>query len=248
MQLRSEAYDHVPHRPGSPDGWARFPARAPPSTGRTAPVTKDARSLSSHAAAWAISSGSAARRSGVAATSRSCRSGVCRSQVWIISVTVCPRAMALTRTPGAVGECRRLGEAVDGPLHRGVGGQPGVAAQAADAGVVDDRPGPGGGADGGDLGGHRHPGAAEVHLVEVVEVGLRLVGERGGRGERRAVVEGRVEPAEQLDAAVDGGPHGLRVGQVAPDVVGGAAVGPDLLGDRLQLGLGAGREQDGWGG
>ncbi|MDR6979036.1 hypothetical protein J2X68_005770 [Streptomyces sp. 3330] len=42
----------------------------PPSTRRTVPVTQDARSLSGQAAAWAISSGSAARPGGVAASSR----------------------------------------------------------------------------------------------------------------------------------------------------------------------------------
>jgi hypothetical protein len=42
---------------------------------------------------------------------------------------------------------------------------------------------------------------------------------------------------------VDGGAHAGRVGQIAHHVVGDAARRPDLLGDRLQLGLRPGREQ-----
>jgi hypothetical protein len=48
-----------------------FQAPAPPSTGTIAPVTIDARSLSSQAATSATSRGSAMRPSGVAALMRS---------------------------------------------------------------------------------------------------------------------------------------------------------------------------------
>lgn len=81
------------------------PARAPPSTRRTVPVTNDARSLSSHRAAWAISAisaGSAARRSGVAAARRCESPGEACSQVRIISVAVLPGAIALTRIPSGL--------------------------------------------------------------------------------------------------------------------------------------------------
>ena len=53
-----------------------FQAPAPPSTGTIAPVTIDARSLSSHAATSATSRGSAMRRSGVAALMRSMTPGL----------------------------------------------------------------------------------------------------------------------------------------------------------------------------
>jgi hypothetical protein len=73
--------------------------RAPPSTRSSVPVTKEARSLSSQAAASAISSGAAPRRSGVSAVSRSCSPGDSASQARIISVSVLPGAIALTRMP-----------------------------------------------------------------------------------------------------------------------------------------------------
>lgn len=74
-------------------------APAPPSTGTIAPVTMDARSLSSHTAASATSRGSAIRPIGVAAVLASMMPGVAASHVSIISVAVPPGVMPFTRMP-----------------------------------------------------------------------------------------------------------------------------------------------------
>jgi hypothetical protein len=67
--------------------------------GRGARGAAAARAPRSQAAAWAISSGSAARCGGVFALSRSRRPGDRACRVRIISVSVLPGAMTLTRTP-----------------------------------------------------------------------------------------------------------------------------------------------------
>ncbi|GAA3545800.1 hypothetical protein GCM10022222_31810 [Amycolatopsis ultiminotia] len=74
-------------------------APAPPSTGTIAPVTIEARSLSSHAAASATSRGSAIRPIGVAALFASITPGVSLSHSSIISVAVPPGVMPFTRIP-----------------------------------------------------------------------------------------------------------------------------------------------------
>ena len=80
-------------------GGSGAPAPAPPSTGTIAPVTHDARSLSSHAAASATSRGSAIRPLGVPATIASTTPGVAASHASIISVAVPPGVIAFTRMP-----------------------------------------------------------------------------------------------------------------------------------------------------
>ena len=72
-------------------------APAPPSTGMIAPVTWEARSLSSHAATSATSRGSAIRPSGVAALLASMTPGACASHSCIISVAVPQGVMPFTR-------------------------------------------------------------------------------------------------------------------------------------------------------
>ena len=77
----------------------RFQAPAPPSTGTIAPVTIEARSLSSQAATSATSRGSAIRPSGMLALMRSMTPGDAASHWLIISVAVPPGVMPFTRTP-----------------------------------------------------------------------------------------------------------------------------------------------------
>jgi hypothetical protein len=67
--------------------------------GTIAPVTIDARSLSSQAPASATSRGSAMRPSGVAALFAAMMPGVVASHSSIISVAVPPGVMPLTRMP-----------------------------------------------------------------------------------------------------------------------------------------------------
>src|ERR1700757_4424915 len=78
-----------------PAGAARHTAVRPPSTGRTAPWMKLARSLAKKAIASAISSAGAVRRGGACAAYLSGASPITR----VPSVRVGPGATALTRTP-----------------------------------------------------------------------------------------------------------------------------------------------------
>ena len=77
---------------------ARGQAPAPPSTGRIAPVTMEARSLSSQAAASATSRGSAIRPSGMLPLIIAWTPGDAASQASIISVLVPPAAFVTSAT------------------------------------------------------------------------------------------------------------------------------------------------------
>ncbi len=213
-------------------------APAPPSTGTMAPVTIDARSLSSQAATSATSRGSAMCPSGIAALMRSTTPGVAASQVSIISVAVPPGVMPLTRmcsaTPGHGGG---LGDAVERALHGAVGGEFRVRAAAADARGVDDRPAAVPPHQRG-LGRHRGPVGPEVHRELLVDV-LLARGRRAGPGAGSSAPllnAPSSRPCRSPTWSTAARTLGA-VGQVQGHGVRGAAVGADLCDDAVE-GLG----------
>lgn len=222
-----------------------FRRRLPPSTGTIAPVTHEARSLSSHAATSATSRGSAILPCGVDVLMRSTMPGVAASHVSIICVAVPPGAMPFTRIPSPA----QLTAAVSVRLFSArfmapYAGRAGFARRLPMLDVLTIAPPP-----------TRRMRAASAFMAVQWErkftancwsMSSSLVVSSGpGRWIAAPLLKAPSSLLVQCSDAVDGGVDARGVGQVHGDGVGDPALGADLRHDAFEGVGGAGGQHDG---